>query len=166
MNALSGKPLPIYGDGKQVRDWLYVDDHVRALYCVVTKGEVGETYNIGGCNEKTNLEVVTAICELLEELAPTSSYSCNETAEGFLGLITYVTDRPGHDTRYAIDASKIARELNWQPIETFESGLRKTVIWYLDNQDWCKHVQSKIQGNKTDVKHSQQDKKCKDIGDR
>ncbi|ACA85968.1 dTDP-glucose 4,6-dehydratase [Shewanella woodyi] len=145
MNALSGKPIPIYGDGKQIRDWLYVDDHVRALYCVVTKGEVGETYNIGGCNEKTNLEVVTAICELLEELALTNAYSSNEIDGGFSSLITYVTDRPGHDTRYAIDAGKIARELNWQPMESFNSGLRKTVIWYLENQAWCQSILSKPQ---------------------
>ncbi len=134
LNALEGKPLPIYGKGDQIRDWLYVEDHARALYKVVTEGEVGETYNIGGHNEKTNLEVVETICSILDELVPiTNSYA---------SLITYVTDRPGHDRRYAIDASKIAKELGWKPEETFETGIRKTVQWYLDNQQWCKNVQS------------------------
>lgn len=133
LNALEGKPLPIYGKGDQIRDWLYVEDHARALYKVVTTGVVGQTYNIGGHNEKTNLEVVQTICRLLNELAPRNT--------DYNGLITHVTDRPGHDRRYAIDASKIERELNWIPSETFESGLRKTVQWYLDNQEWCRRVQ-------------------------
>lgn len=133
LNALEGKDLPIYGKGDQIRDWLYVEDHARALYKVVTEGKIGETYNIGGNNEKQNIEVVQTICESLDQLVPNDvSYS---------SLITYVTDRPGHDRRYAIDASKIAKELNWQPKETFETGIRKTVQWYLDNQKWCQNVQ-------------------------
>ena len=140
LNALEGKPLPIYGKGDQIRDWLYVEDHARALYKVVTEGIVGETYNIGGHNEKQNIEVVETICEILDELAP--SVIANEVKQSsYKSLITYVTDRPGHDRRYAIDASKIANELNWHPEETFESGIRKTVQWYLDNQSWCKNVQ-------------------------
>lgn len=170
LNALEGKPLPIYGKGDQIRDWLYVEDHARALYTVVTEGEIGETYNIGGHNEKQNIEVVETICAILGELRPRetatsqaprsddeviasndevienaphviASRAKQSTASSYKSLITYVTDRPGHDRRYAIDASKIAKELNWQPIETFESGLRKTVQWYLDNQQWCKNVQ-------------------------
>ena len=132
LNALEGKALPIYGDGSQIRDWLFVEDHARALYTVASEGKVGETYNIGGHNEKTNLEVVKTICSLLDELAPSK-----DLAEGYASLITYVTDRPGHDRRYAIDAAKIADQLNWTPQETFESGIRKTVQWYLDNLDWC-----------------------------
>lgn len=135
LNALEGKPLPIYGAGDQVRDWLFVEDHARALYKVVTAGKPGETYNIGGHNEKTNLEVVATLCELLEELAPEKSNG------GYSALISHVDDRPGHDKRYAIDASKIDKELGWQPEESFASGLRKTVVWYLANQDWCKEVQ-------------------------
>ena len=141
LNALEGKPLPIYGKGDQIRDWLYVEDHARALYTVVTEGQVGETYNIGGHNEKQNLEVVETICDILDELAPNVGRSLGRQDNSYKSLITYVTDRPGHDRRYAIDASKIAKELNWQPIETFESGIRKTVQWYLDNQQWCKNVQ-------------------------
>lgn len=137
LNALEGKPLPVYGKGNQIRDWLYVEDHARALYKVVTEGEVGETYNIGGHNEKQNIEVVKTICVLLEELALSKPAGVNRYED----LITYVKDRPGHDLRYAIDASKIAKELNWTPDETFETGLRKTVQWYLDNQTWCQHVQ-------------------------
>lgn len=133
LNALEGKPLPIYGKGDQIRDWLYVEDHARALYKVVTEGNVGETYNIGGHNEKKNLEVVQTICSILDSLVP--------KATPYAEQITYVTDRPGHDRRYAIDASKISNELNWQPQETFETGLRKTVEWYLANQEWCQHVQ-------------------------
>ena len=136
LNALAGKPLPVYGDGQQIRDWLYVEDHARALYTVVTQGKTGETYNIGGHNEKTNLEVVRTICALMEELAP-------EKLQGvarYEDLITFVTDRPGHDARYAIDASKIGRELGWKPQETFESGIRKTVQWYLDNRSWWQRV--------------------------
>ncbi|ADT67394.1 dTDP-glucose 4,6-dehydratase [Pseudoalteromonas sp. SM9913] len=133
LNALEGKELPIYGKGDQIRDWLYVEDHARALYKVVTEGKVGETYNIGGHNEKQNIEVVKTICSILNELVPKKS--------SYAEQITFVNDRPGHDRRYAIDASKMSEELNWQPVETFETGLRKTVQWYLDNQTWCKNVQ-------------------------
>jgi len=136
LNALAGKPLPVYGLGNQVRDWLYVEDHARALYKVVTEGIVGETYNIGGHNEKQNIEVVRSICDLLEELAPAKP----EGVIRYQELITYVTDRPGHDLRYAIDAGKIASELGWSPQESFESGLRKTVQWYLNNKDWWQAV--------------------------
>ena len=136
LNALDGKPLPVYGDGKQIRDWLYVEDHARALYLVVTQGKIGETYNIGGFNEKQNIQVVRIICELLEELAPNKPQGIAHYAD----LITHVTDRAGHDVRYAIDASKIQRELGWTPQETFESGIRKTVQWYLDNKDWWQRV--------------------------
>lgn len=137
LNALDGKPLPIYGKGNQVRDWLYVEDHARALYKVVTDGVVGETYNIGGHNEKRNIDVVRALCALLDELAPIKPSGVKR----FEDLITYVQDRPGHDLRYAIDASKIKRELGWTPKETFESGIRKTVQWYLGNLDWARRVQ-------------------------
>jgi dTDP-glucose 4,6-dehydratase len=137
LNALEGKPLPVYGKGDQVRDWLYVEDHARALVTVLMEGKVGETYNIGGHNEKRNIEVVRAICTLLEELRPQKPAGVSRYED----LITYVADRPGHDLRYAIDAGKIQRELGWSPQETFESGLRKTVQWYLDNQTWCQHVQ-------------------------
>ena len=140
LNALEGKPLPIYGKGDQIRDWLYIEDHARALYKVVTEGKIGETYNIGGHNEKTNLEVVQTICTILDELVPLNTQHSTLNTQHST-LITHVSDRPGHDRRYAIDASKIANELNWQPIETFESGIRKTVQWYLDNQQWCKNVQ-------------------------
>jgi dTDP-glucose 4,6-dehydratase len=138
LNAIHGKPLPIYGDGLQIRDWLYVEDHAKALIKVVTEGEIGETYNIGGHNEKTNLEVVETICDLLEELAPEKPAG----VKNYRDLITFVTDRPGHDVRYAIDASKIERELGWVPEETFETGLRKTVQWYLDNRQWWERVLS------------------------
>ncbi|QEU04045.1 dTDP-glucose 4,6-dehydratase [Pseudomonas oryzihabitans] len=138
LNAIHGKPLPIYGDGSQVRDWLFVEDHARALYTVVTQGEVGETYNIGGHNEKRNLQVVETICDLLEELAPQKP----EGVERYRDLITFVKDRPGHDMRYAIDASKIGRELGWTPAETFETGMRKTVTWYLNNREWWQRVLS------------------------
>ena len=142
LNALEGKPLPVYGKGNQVRDWLYVEDHARALYKVVTEGKVGETYNIGGHNEKQNIEVVHTLCDLLEELAPQNHHSrAGGNPEGFRALITYVTDRPGHDLRYAIDAGKIQHELGWTPQETFETGIRKTVQWYLDNLKWCRRVQ-------------------------
>ncbi|MBD9427209.1 dTDP-glucose 4,6-dehydratase [Pseudomonas sp. PDM15] len=137
LNALEGKPLPVYGDGKQVRDWLFVDDHARALVEVVTRGTVGETYNIGGHNEQKNLEVVRSICALLEDLAPAKP----QGVQRFDELITFVKDRPGHDQRYAIDAGKIERDLGWVPRETFESGLRKTVEWYLANLEWCRRVQ-------------------------
>jgi len=135
LNALEGKPLPIYGKGDNVRDWLYVDDHASALRLVLDQGKPGETYNIGGHNERTNLQVVNGICALLDELAPRGEGS-------YATQLTYVKDRPGHDKRYAIDAGKIERELGWKPQETFESGLRKTVQWYLDNRDWCEQVQS------------------------
>ena len=135
LNALEGKPLPIYGKGDQIRDWLHVDDHARALRLVLEKGKLGDTYNIGGHNEKTNIEVVKSICTLLDKLVPDSPYIPHEN------LITYVTDRPGHDVRYAIDASKIANDLGWTPKETFESGLEKTIHWYLENSVWCKNVQ-------------------------
>ncbi len=137
LNALAGKPLPIYGDGAQIRDWLYVDDHARALTTVLEAGKVGETYNIGGHNEKKNIEVVNTICELLEELVPNQK---PENVTRYSDLITYVTDRPGHDHRYAIDASKIEEKLGWKPQETFETGLRKTVQWYLANQEWWEAV--------------------------
>ena len=137
LNALSGKPLPVYGDGKQIRDWLFVEDHARALVKVATTGKIGETYNIGGHNEKTNIEVVKTLCQLLEELAPNKPAGI----EHYEDLITYVKDRPGHDVRYAIDASKIERELGWKPQETFETGLRKTVQWYLSNQPWWQAIQ-------------------------
>ena len=137
LNALAGKPLPVYGNGQQVRDWLFVDDHARALLKVVSEGQVGETYNIGGHNEQKNIDVVRAICTLLEELAPQRPAGVAHYAD----LITFVKDRPGHDQRYAIDASKIERDLGWVPEETFQTGLRKTVQWYLDNLEWCRHVQ-------------------------
>ena len=135
LNALDAKPLPIYGKGDQIRDWLFVEDHARALYQVVTEGVVGETYNIGGHNEKQNIEVVKTICKILDELKPQSTGQKYET------LITFVKDRPGHDLRYAIDAAKIEKELGWTPQETFETGIRKTVEWYLNNLDWCRRVQ-------------------------
>lgn len=138
LNALQGKSLPVYGDGQQVRDWLYVDDHARALCLVLTQGQVGETYNIGGHNEKTNLEVVQTLCELLEVLAPVKPTG----VESYLSLIEFVADRPGHDQRYAIDASKIEAQLDWRPQETFDSGLRKTVQWYLEHQSWWRRVLS------------------------
>ena len=134
LNALEGKGLPIYGKGDQIRDWLYVEDHARALYKVVTEGEIGETYNIGGHNEKQNIEVVQTICSILDDLVPKDS--------NYSEQIIFVTDRPGHDRRYAIDATKMSAELNWTPVETFETGLRKTVQWYLDNQTWCQNVQN------------------------
>ncbi|MCU1729594.1 dTDP-glucose 4,6-dehydratase [Pseudomonas sp. 7P_10.2_Bac1] len=140
LNALACKPLPIYGDGSQIRDWLYVEDHAHALVVVVTKGIVGNTYNIGGHNEKRNLQVVQSICELLDELAPAEIK--NNLKGSFKDLITFVKDRPGHDRRYAIDASKIERELGWSPSETFETGLRKTVNWYLDNHSWWQRALS------------------------
>lgn len=133
LNALDGKELPIYGKGDQIRDWLYVEDHALALYKVVTEGKVGETYNIGGHNEKQNLEVVQTICEILDALAPKGSKYSEQ--------IRYVTDRPGHDRRYAIDSTKMQKELDWTPLETFETGLIKTVQWYLKNKQWCENVQ-------------------------
>ena len=135
VNALAGKPLPVYGDGMQVRDWLYVKDHCAAIREVLARGRVGETYNVGGWNEKPNIEIVQTVCRLLDEMRP-------NPAGSYARLITYVKDRPGHDRRYAIDARKLERELGWKPAETFESGIRKTVRWYLDNADWVAHVQS------------------------
>lgn len=136
LNALEGKPLPVYGDGQQIRDWLYVEDHARALYQVATQSKVGETYNIGGHNEKANIDVVKMICSILEDLAPNKP----QDVKNYASLITYVADRPGHDMRYAIDATKISNDLGWQPQETFESGLRKTVEWYLNNRVWWQRV--------------------------
>lgn len=138
LNALADKALPIYGDGQQIRDWLFVDDHVRALLLVATRGSVGESYNIGAHNERRNLEVVHTLCAILQELVPKT--------ESYHDLITFVTDRPGHDRRYAIDASKIRLELGWQPLESFETGLRKTVQWYVDNLEWCERVQQPFCG--------------------
>jgi dTDP-glucose 4,6-dehydratase len=135
VNALAGKPLPVYGDGQQIRDWLYVTDHCSAIRAVLAGGRLGETYNIGGWNEKPNIEIVKTICALLDELRPDAQGSYSR-------LITYVADRPGHDRRYAIDARKIERELGWRPAETFETGIRKTVQWYLDHADWVADVQS------------------------
>lgn len=136
LNALDAKPLPVYGNGQQIRDWLFVEDHARALYKVVTEGVVGETYNIGGHNEKQNIDVVKTICKILDELKPQAS------GQAYDSLITFVKDRPGHDLRYAIDATKIQNELGWTPTETFETGIRKTVEWYLNNQEWVAHIQS------------------------
>lgn len=136
LNALEGKPLPVYGAGTQVRDWLHVDDHARALITIATRGTIGETYNVGGNAERTNIDVVRTICHILDELRSESSHCPHED------LITFVADRPGHDKRYAIDASKIARELGWRPQENFESGLRKTVEWYLENREWWERVRS------------------------
>ncbi|WP_042150692.1 MULTISPECIES: dTDP-glucose 4,6-dehydratase [unclassified Pseudoalteromonas] len=148
LNALEGKALPVYGDGMQIRDWLYVEDHARALVKVVSKGVVGETYNIGGHNEKANIEVVKTICSILDELVPISKNNklqSDESSHGitqYADLITYVKDRPGHDVRYAIDATKIEKELGWVPEESFETGIRKTVEWYLNNKEWTTNVQS------------------------
>lgn len=136
VNALAGKPLPVYGDGMQIRDWLYVKDHCSAIRRVLEAGKVGETYNVGGWNEKPNLDIVHTVCALLDEYRPKSDGS------SYAAQITYVTDRPGHDRRYAIDARKLERELGWKPAETFETGIRKTVLWYLDNPEWVAHVQS------------------------
>ena len=136
LNALKDKPLPIYGDGKQIRDWLYVKDHSSAIREVLKQGEIGETYNVGGWNEKTNLEVIETLCTILDELKP------KQDGKNYADQITFVKDRPGHDRRYAIDASKLERELGWKPQETFETGLRKTVLWYLENETWVNHVVS------------------------
>lgn len=146
LNALAGKPLPVYGKGDNVRDWLFVEDHARALCLVLLKGQLGETYNIGGHNEKTNLEVVHTVCDILDELVPDSPHRPHRH------LIQFVQDRPGHDLRYAIDASKIQRELGWQPAETFETGLRKTVQWYLTHQTWWQRIQDgRYQGQRLGV---------------
>jgi dTDP-glucose 4,6-dehydratase len=135
VNALAGKPLPVYGDGQQIRDWLYVKDHCSGIRAVLASGRLGETYNIGGWNEMANIDIVKTVCALLDELRP-------DPAGPYARLITYVTDRPGHDRRYAIDARKIERELGWRPAETFATGIRKTVQWYLDNAEWVAQVQS------------------------
>jgi len=146
LNALEGTPLPIYGSGKQVRDWLYVEDHAKALRLSLENGKIGQTYNIGGHNEKTNIEVVNIICDLLDKLIPLSQYIPHRS------LISHVSDRPGHDKRYAVDAKKIQENLNWLPNETFESGIEKTVKWYLENKEWCQNIKDKRQrygiGNK------------------
>lgn len=136
LNALAGKPLPIYGDGQQIRDWLFVKDHCAAIRRVLEAGQLGETYNVGGWNEKANLEVVQTLCRILDELKPRAD------GQSYATQITFVKDRPGHDRRYAIDATKLEKELGWKPAETFETGIRKTVLWYLDNQDWVSHVLS------------------------
>ena len=136
VNALAGKPLPVYGDGMQVRDWLYVKDHCSAICCVLEGGRLGETYNVGGWNEKPNIEIVKTVCQLLDELRPRAD------AATYAQQITYVKDRPGHDRRYAIDARKLEKELGWKPAETFETGIRKTIAWYLENAEWVAHVQS------------------------
>jgi dTDP-glucose 4,6-dehydratase len=136
LNACNGKPLPVYGDGRNVRDWLYVEDHCSAIRTVLSDGRVGDTYNIGGCNEKQNLEIVNTVCELLDELRP------NDPVVPHRSLITFVKDRPGHDRRYAMDTRKIERELHWRPQETFETGIRKTVHWYLQHRDWVQDVTS------------------------
>ena len=136
INALAGKPLPVYGDGQQIRDWLYVKDHCSAIRRVLEAGRVGEVYNVGGCNEKTNIEIVHTVCALLDELRPRTD------GRPYREQIAYVTDRPGHDRHYAIDAGKIEHELGWKPAETFETGIRKTLQWYLDNQNWVSNVQS------------------------
>lgn len=146
LNALEGKKLPVYGDGNQIRDWLYVEDHARALYTVASKGQVGETYNIGGHNEKKNIEVVTQICKILDELVPNKF-----DLSSYTDLITFVKDRPGHDLRYAIDATKIKKELNWVPQETFETGLRKTVKWFLENEKWLSKVKDGSYRNRAGV---------------
>ena len=146
LNALEGMPLPVYGSGKQVRDWLYVEDHAKALRLSLENGKIGQTYNIGGHNEKTNIEVVNIICDLLDKLLPLSQYIPHRS------LISHVSDRPGHDKRYAVDAKKIQENLNWLPDETFESGIEKTVKWYLENKKWCQNIKDKRQrygiGNK------------------
>ncbi len=149
LNALDGKSLTIYGDGSQIRDWLYVEDHAIALYTVLVKGKIGETYNIGGSNEKKNIEVVNLICDLLESLASKNQFSLASGGEGFKSLIKYVDDRPGHDLRYAIDASKIQKELGWTPKETFETGIKKTVEWYLDNKMWYSKIKDGFYKRKT-----------------
>jgi dTDP-glucose 4,6-dehydratase len=150
VNALAGKPLPVYGDGQQVRDWLYVKDHASAIRAVLANGRVGETYNIGGWNEKPNIEIVQTVCALLDEMRP-------DPDGGHARLVTYVTDRPGHDRRYAIDARKVERELGWRPAETFETGIRKTVRWYLDNAAWVARVQSGAYRDWVDANYSARD---------
>lgn len=147
-NALAGKPLPIYGDGSNIRDWLYVGDHCSAIKRVLESGQVGETYNVGGCNEKTNLDVVHTLCDILDQLSPKADGSYRDQ-------ITFVKDRPGHDRRYAIDAGKIERELGWTPEETFETGIRKTVAWYLENQAWVSNVTSGVYRDWVDTNYSQ-----------
>lgn len=145
VNALAGKLLPVYGNGQQIRDWLYVEDHCAGICRVLEAGACGETYNIGGWNEKANIDIVRTVCHLLDEMAPASerkviNQSTGKVVKSYDELITHVADRPGHDLRYAIDAGKIERELGWKPVETFESGIRKTVAWYLSNQEWVTGV--------------------------
>ena len=151
VNALAGKPLPVYGDGQQVRDWLYVKDHCSAIRRVLDGGRLGEVYNVGGWNEKPNIDIVNIVCGLLDELRPRAN------GEKYASQITYVKDRPGHDRRYAIDASKIERELGWKPAETFDTGIRKTVAWYLANPDWVAHVQSGAYKDWTAKQYAPQD---------
>ncbi|MGH7908601.1 MAG: dTDP-glucose 4,6-dehydratase, partial [Thermodesulfobacteriota bacterium] len=152
VNALAGKPLPVYGDGMQVRDWLYVKDHCSAIRRVLEAGKTGEVYNVGGWNEKPNIEIVNIVCALLDELRPRAD------GKNYREQISYVKDRPGHDRRYAIDASKIQRELGWKPAETFETGIRKTVQWYLANPEWVAHVQSGAYREWTDKQYGQTQK--------
>ena len=139
VKALAGEPLPVYGNGTNIRDWLYVEDHVRALQCVFEKGVPGQTYNVGGNSERRNIDVVKTVCDILDRLQP------REDGQSYLGQITYVADRPGHDQRYAIDAGKICSELGWNPTESFESGLEKTVAWYLSNRDWWAEILDRTQ---------------------
>jgi len=153
LKSLKGEPLPIYGNGMQIRDWLHVEDHARALYQVIINGSTGETYNIGGHNEKTNLEVVKAICSIHDEMKPKHPPGINCYVE----LITYIKDRPGHDQRYAIDATRIQNELGWKPKETFETGIRKTVIWYLENNDWINHVSNSDYHNWINTNYNNRD---------
>lgn len=154
INAIHGKKLPIYGNGSQVRDWLFVDDHARALYLVLKQGKIGESYNIGGHYQKTNLEVVQTICAILDELKPIEQNLNVQNIQSYADLIEFVADRPGHDQRYAIDTGKIQHELGWQPIETFESGIRKTVEWYLQNEQWWKNIYIKDSGGRLGVPNS------------
>jgi dTDP-glucose 4,6-dehydratase len=146
LNALKGKSLPIYGDGQQIRDWLYVKDHCRAIRLILEKGRLGETYNVGGWNEKTNLEVVETLCRILDELKPKTDGS------SYTNQITFVEDRPGHDRRYAINATKLTHDLQWTPQETFETGIRKTIEWYLDNQAWVSNIACNHFKNLTQIK--------------
>jgi len=157
LNARSGKLLPVYGDGKNVRDWLYVGDHCEAIRVVLKRGRVGETYNIGGQNEKTNIDIVETVCAILDELRPNDPFVPHRS------LITYVKDRPGHDRRYAIDARKIERELGWRPRETFEAGIRQTILWYLENEEWAKEVASGVYRNWIEAHYSHQGT-CGDLG--
>ena len=152
LKALAGKPMPVYGSGNQIRDWLYVEDHARALHLIVRQGIPGQTYNVGGLNEKTNIEVVQQICSLLEKLAASRK---PDSITNYTDLITFVEDRPGHDLRYAIDASKLSTQLGWKPQETFATGLEKTILWYLENLDWVTEVQKdRYSGERLGVKNA------------